>query len=171
MLLNGSCAGHGILGYPFGARASQFRATFALPVASNYHKNLRGKKIMRLRKILSCVASCLFLALAATSAQAEQNVKLEPFITGVNAPLAMVQAPGDDRFFIIEQWGRIRIANKDGSLEAEPFLDIRHRIPVLWPDFDERGLLGLAFHPDYQKNGKFYVAYSAVLDPESDLGK
>jgi len=126
---------------------------------------------MGLAKQMTWISGCLFLALATAPAQADVKIKMEPFVTGVNAPLAMVQAPGDDRYFIVEQWGRIRIADKDGTLKAEPFLDIRNKIPDLWADFDERGMLGLAFHPDYQNNGKLYVAYSAHLDPQGDLGK
>ncbi len=110
------------------------------------------------------------LAFAGTAADAQVKVKLEPYVTGVNAPLAMVQPPGDDRMFVIEQLGRVRIV-KDGELVATPFLDIRNKIPTLWSDFDERGLLGLAFHPKFQENGKFYVAYSAHLNFQGDLGK
>ncbi len=110
------------------------------------------------------------LAFAGTAADAQVKVKLEPYVTGVNAPLAMVQPPGDDRMFVIEQLGRVRIV-QDGELLATPFLDIRNKIPKLWSDFDERGLLGLAFHPKFQENGKFYVAYSAHLDFQGDLGK
>ena len=54
---------------------------------------------------------------------------------------------------------------------GEPFLDIRDKIVTLWGDFDERGMLGLAFHPDYATNGKFYVAYSAYTNFQNDLAK
>ncbi len=107
----------------------------------------------------------------AGSAQAATKIKLEPLVSGVNTPLAMVQPAGDDRKFVIEQNGRIRIIDKDGNLGATPFLDIRNLIVDLHHDFDERGLLGLAFHPDFKSNGKFYVAYSGHLDYDSDLGK
>ena len=53
----------------------------------------------------------------------------------------------------------------------EPFLNIRHRIPKLHQDFDERGLLGLAFHPDFKNNGRFFVAYSGYLPGDSTLDK
>lgn len=110
------------------------------------------------------------LLFATSAAQAEVKVKLEPFVTGLNAPLMMVQPPGDDRVFVIEQFGRIRIV-KNGKLRAEPFLDIRSKIHTLFHDFDERGLLGLAFHPKFKENGKFYVAYSAHLNFQQDLGQ
>ncbi|MEM7425544.1 MAG: PQQ-dependent sugar dehydrogenase [Pseudomonadota bacterium] len=106
----------------------------------------------------------------AGSAQAAK-VKLEPVVSGVNTPLAMVQPDGDDRKFVIEQNGRVRIIDKDGNLSATPFLDIRNEIVDLHQDFDERGLLGLAFHPNFKENGKFYVAYSSHLNYDSDLGK
>ena len=103
-------------------------------------------------------------------ALAQTKVKLEPVVTGLNAPLAMVQVPGDDRIFVIEQWGRVMIV-QNGELIGTPFLDIRNQVIDRYPDFDERGLLGLAFHPDYANNGKFYVAYSTKIDFQGDLGK
>jgi glucose/arabinose dehydrogenase len=105
------------------------------------------------------------------AADAQVKVKLEPYVTGVNSPLVMVSPPGDDRKFVVEQWGRIRIIDADGQLVGEPFLDIRDKIVVQWGDFDERGMLGLAFHPDYANNGKFYVAYSAYTNFQNDLSK
>jgi glucose/arabinose dehydrogenase len=116
------------------------------------------------------LAAAAAMLLCTTSAHAQVPVRLEPFVTGVNAPLAMVQPAGDERIFVIEQWGRVRIV-RDGELEPEPFLDIRNLIPPLHPNFDERGLLGIAFHPDFKSNGRFFVAYSAYLNDQGDLGK
>jgi len=115
-------------------------------------------------------AAAVALTLGSAPAQSEVSVKLEPFVTGLNTPLAMVQPKGDDRLFVIEQNGRVKII-RDGKLEATPFLDIRSLIPDLHHDFDERGLLGLTFHPDFKNNGRFFVAYSAHLDYQGDLGK
>lgn len=111
------------------------------------------------------------LALGTTAANAEVKLKLEPYVTGINTPLAMVQPPGDDRKFVVEQFGKIRIIDGEGNVMPNPFLDIRNKIVTQHHDFDERGALGLAFHPDFQNNGKFYVAYSAPLDFQGDLGK
>lgn len=126
---------------------------------------------MRLRQKLFWLVAPAALALASASVSAQVKVKLEPFVTGVNAPLAMVQPKGDDRMFVLEQFGRIRIVQKDGTLKAEPFLDIRSLIPNLWSDFDERGLLGIAFHPNFTQNGRFFIAYSAHLNFQGDLAK
>jgi glucose/arabinose dehydrogenase len=111
------------------------------------------------------------LAFAGPAAEAAVKVKLEPVVTGVNTPLAMVQPKGDPRKFVIEQWGRVRIIDADGNLLPTPFLDIRNRIVNQWADFDERGLLGIAFDPDFATNGKFYVAYSGLTNYEADLAK
>jgi glucose/arabinose dehydrogenase len=121
------------------------------------------------KTLAACLTGAALLAVCGT-ANADVKVKLEPYVTGLNTPLAMVQPAGDDRKFVIEQWGRVRIINADGELEATPFLDIRHLIVDRWHDFDERGLLGLAFHPDFASNGKFYVAYSGNTNFQGDLG-
>jgi glucose/arabinose dehydrogenase len=122
-------------------------------------------------KIGGAITAAALLAVSSTQGLAAgPKIKLEPLVTGINTPLAMVQPAGDSRMFIIEQNGRVKILDK-GKLRPTPFLDIRSKIPNLHPDFDERGLLGIAFHPKFKENGKFYVAYSAHLDYQSDLGQ
>jgi glucose/arabinose dehydrogenase len=120
--------------------------------------------------LASATAMGLVLSVAAP-ASAAVKVKLEQVATGLTHPLAMVQPKDDDRKFIIEQDGRIRILTADGQLLDEPFLDLRSRIVRQWADFDERGTLGLAFHPDFKDNGRFYVAYSRPIDFQGNLAK
>ena len=100
---------------------------------------------------------------------AEANVAL--VAEGLTAPVAMAEpADGSGRLFILEQIGQIRIITEDGELLDEPFLDFRDRLdPTIEPGFDERGALGLAFHPNYAENGKLYVYYSAPLREDHDL--
>ena len=71
-------------------------------------------------------------------------------------------APGDyTRLFIVEKQGRIKVLNlKTGVVNATLFLDIDALVGGGLSTNDERGLLGLAFHPDYQNNGYFYVDYT-----------
>ena len=126
---------------------------------------------MRLKAYVPLLAVGAGLLAFAAPAEAQVKVKLEPYVTGVNSPLVMTSPPGDARKFVVEQWGRIRIIDADGKLQGEPFLDIRDKIVVQWGDFDERGMLGLAFHPDYANNGKFYIAYSAPTVFQADLAK
>jgi glucose/arabinose dehydrogenase len=123
---------------------------------------------MKLAKFSGMLSAAFLLGLSAGPAAAQTKIRLEPFVTGVNAPLAMVQA-GDNRFFVIEQWGRVRVV-EGGKLRPTPLLDIRSRIhKPLHHDFDERGLLGIALHPKFRENGKFYVSYSHHLQFDSAL--
>ncbi|GAB4412706.1 MAG: PQQ-dependent sugar dehydrogenase [Bacteroidia bacterium] len=84
-------------------------------------------------------------------------ITLSPFATGLDRPVELVHA-GDDRLFVVERPGRIRILRPDGSVDATPFLNISAR--VLSSGSNELGLLGLAFHPDYASNGYFFVNYT-----------
>jgi glucose/arabinose dehydrogenase len=74
--------------------------------------------------------------------------------TGLNSPVAITHA-GDGRLFVTEQAGRILIF-ANGQVRAQPFLDIRSRVL----SGGERGLLSVAFHPQYASNGLFYVDYT-----------
>ena len=123
---------------------------------------------MRALKLVAAIAATTLMAFG-SAAHAGPSVKLEKVVSGINTPLSMVQPAGDSRMFITEQNGRIKIL-ENGKISGT-FLDIRSKIVPLMADFDERGLLGLAFHPDFKSNGKFYVAYSAHLDYQADLGQ
>ena len=80
---------------------------------------------------------------------------------GLAAPVLVTAPVGDPRLFVVEQPGRIR-AISDGALAPEPYLDIRAKVGY----GGERGLLGLAFDPDFRANGRFFVAYT---DLEGDF--
>src|SRR5215210_950434 len=110
-----------------------------------------------------CVLACAGVAaLSAAPAAADVKIKLEEVASGLTHPLAMVSIPdGSGRRAVIEQTGLVRIIDARGRLLPEPFLNIQAKIVQLHPFFDERGLLGIAFHPNYRENGKFYIAYSA----------
>lgn len=92
------------------------------------------------------------------------SVGLELVAEGLTSPLALMSS-GDDtgRLFVLDQIGQIWIITAEGVLADEPFLDLSDRMVILATDYDERGLLGMAFHPDYPANGRFYVYYSAPL--------
>ena len=77
-------------------------------------------------------------------------------VSGFDSPLDVTNAgDGSGRLFVVEQAGRIRLV-KGGALVERPFLDITGRIA----SGGERGLLGLAFHPDYPKDPRFFVNYT-----------
>lgn len=84
-----------------------------------------------------------------------QDISLESFVTGLSSPVNVKHA-GDDRLFVVERDGRIKVINADGSVNSTNFLDIDNLVT----DFGgEQGLLATAFHPNYATNGFFYVNY------------
>ena len=67
------------------------------------------------------------------------------------SPVTVIQPDdGTKRLFVVDEIGKIWIIFPDGSKSATPFLDISSKMVSLLPDYDERGLLGLAFHPDFK---------------------
>jgi glucose/arabinose dehydrogenase len=88
-------------------------------------------------------------------------LSLEPVVDGLTSPLAVTHAgDGSGRLFVAEQDGAIRIV-RDGALVDRPFLDISDRIS----SGGERGLLGLAFHPNFPTDPRVFVNYT---DPDGD---
>jgi glucose/arabinose dehydrogenase len=79
----------------------------------------------------------------------------EEVVRGLDAPVYLTAPSGDSRLFIVEQPGRIRIV-ENGKLLPKPFLDIRDKVGY----GDERGLLSVAFHPQYRANGLLFVNYT-----------
>ena len=98
----------------------------------------------------------LLLSLIISFKGFSQDVDLEVYTTGLDQPVD-IQNAGDDRLFIVEQEGRIRIIDANKELLSEPFLNITNRV---LSSGNEQGLLGLAFHPDYENNNYFYVNYT-----------
>ncbi len=125
----------------------------------------------RFRTVLFSTGLALLLALALlfsplpqARAAGSHSASLELVAQGFAHPVVLEEAPdGSGRLFIVDQTGQIWIRTTDGSLLAEPFLDVQDRMVEINPGYDERGLLGLAFHPDYASNGRFFVYYSAPL--------
>jgi glucose/arabinose dehydrogenase len=85
--------------------------------------------------------------------------ELVPVASGFASPEDLQQPnDGSGRLFVVEQSGRIQIIDSTGAREASPFLDVTGRSGFV--SGGETGLLGLAFHPVYSQNGKFYVNYT-----------
>jgi len=91
---------------------------------------------------------------------AQPQIELQLLTSGLNEPVGIVNA-GDNRLFILEQRGLVRIIDDEGTLMESPFLDISD---IVSQSGFERGLLGLAFHPDYSENGYFYINYTRESD-------
>lgn len=121
---------------------------------------------------------------SALVAQDPVTIELQPFATGFTRPVDIAHC-GDERLFIVEQGGTIKVVEPDGTVLGTDFLNITDRVNDA---ANEQGLLGLAFAPDYATSGFFYVNYTAgtgngesrisrfsvtsdpdVADPESEV--
>lgn len=101
-------------------------------------------------------------------------LELEPVATGLEGAVHLASPPGDERIFVVERAGRVRIV-RDGALLATPFLDISSRVTCC----HEQGLLSIAFDPRWQTTGYFYLflvdqggdiaVERFTADPESDV--
>ncbi len=124
-----------------------------------------------MKAILFATAMALSVAGLLSAAEARAplpKVSLELVAEGFNAPIFLVAPPdGSGRRILGEQMGVAYVLGADGKQLAAPFIDLRDQMVPLLKAFDERGLLALAFHPDFARNGLFYVNYSAKPRPDS----
>ena len=95
-----------------------------------------------------------------------RDLDLQLVTDNLVAPVTAMEAPdGSNRLFIVDEVGQIWIIDHNGHKLAQPFIDISSKLVTLSPFYDERGLLGLAFHPQFKENGKFYLFYTAPPPP------
>jgi uncharacterized protein (TIGR03437 family) len=88
------------------------------------------------------------------------DILLEPVLSGLSSPVFVGNAhDGSKRLFVVEQTGKIKVL-RPGSTSPTTFLDLSANIVCC----GERGLLGLAFHPQYSANGRFFVDYTRKSD-------
>ncbi len=107
----------------------------------------------------SLLAAAAILAAAACAGAVEppREIALELVANDFSHPVAVRHAgDGSGRLFVVEQDGRIAVV-EDGTVRGEPFLDI---VSQVQSGGNEQGLLGLAFHPDFEENGFFFVDYT-----------
>jgi glucose/arabinose dehydrogenase len=102
--------------------------------------------------------------MATPASAAKSKISLSRVLSGYSRPVLVTHAPGGGRtIFIVEQTGKIKRATytNGGWKKQGVFLDLRNLVndPKLTGN-GERGLLGLAFHPNYRSNGRFYVDYT-----------
>lgn len=102
-----------------------------------------------MKKLLFTIS--IFSSLIANS----QSINLEEFATGLTSPVEITNA-NDSRLFVVQQNGIIKIIQPNGTINTTNFLNISSKIVF----GGERGLLGLAFHPQYSSNGYFFVYYN-----------
>ncbi|MEO7135595.1 MAG: PQQ-dependent sugar dehydrogenase [Vicinamibacterales bacterium] len=101
-------------------------------------------------------------------------VQMSPIATGLTSPVSMATPrDGSGRLFIVQQTGQVRIL-RGGAVLATPFLDVSARLVALGSGYDERGLLGFAFHPDFANAnapgfGRVYTYTSEPLAGAADF--
>lgn len=120
--------------------------TSCFSVTSQYTKY---QNIMKKTLLTLSIFSSLFLN--------SQSINLEEFASGLTSPVEITNA-NDNRLFAVQQNGIIKIIQPTGTINATNFLNISSK--VLYGG--ERGLLGLAFHPQYTTNGYFFVYYNNI---------
>lgn len=96
----------------------------------------------------------------------KQDVDVTTLTDSLISPIGVLEVPDNStRLAIIDQAGQILMMDQNGNRSSAPFLDITSRMVPLNRNYDERGLLGLAFHPNYKSNGRFFIHYQAPPRP------
>lgn|GEM_PF-2259255 len=122
------------------------------------HTAMQRTSLARAASAASAFAALALLA--APAAQAQTPLTTELVANGFDQPVWAGSPPGDDRIFVVEVKGVIRIIDGTGSVLPTPFLDIQNIVANSGFIGDEEGLLSLAFHPKFSTNGKFYVWFA-----------
>ena len=113
-------------------------------------------------------AAILFFSFgSAEKPDANITLKLKLVSKGFTSPIGMASPrDGTNRLFVMEQRGKIKIIKK-GAVLPISFLDVSDKMDDLNLGYSEKGLLGLAFHPQYKNNGRFFIYYSAPCDDKN----
>lgn len=99
------------------------------------------------------------------------DIGLRRVAEGFIAPIQIASPDdGTGRMFAADQTGSVKIIAENGAILKDPFLDLSKRIAKLNPSYDERGLLGIALHPDFKNRSKIFVFYSAPLKSNAPKG-
>jgi putative cell wall-binding protein/glucose/arabinose dehydrogenase len=108
----------------------------------------------RFRRLLIVIV--VMSTFAAANPAVASDVAIEPVATGFSSPVQALSPEGDARVFVVEKAGLIRIVETDGSIRGTPFLDVSSLVSTT----GEQGLLGLAFHPNWPGDPRFFVNYT-----------
>ena len=85
------------------------------------------------------------------------SVDMELLAEDFVSPIQVVSTHNSQRLYVVDQIGKIWVVDRNGYKRPTPFLDLTGKMVSLNPDYDERGLLGLAFHENFKTNGRFFV--------------
>jgi len=119
--------------------------------------------------VMCLLPSCVFSQTKAINENPDQTpitLKVQQLADNLQAPTD-ITFPGNGDIWLTEQTGRIRVI-KNGKLSDAPLLDLNSKLVKIVGGYDERGLLGIALHPKFKFNKKFYVFYSRPSTKKSD---
>ncbi len=113
-----------------------------------------------------CLATILgsLTMVAVQGAEPTPQVELKLLAEGMTAPIALSSlTDGSGQLIVADQVGVIHLLNREGQRQEKLFLDLREKLVPLNQGMEERGICGLALHPQFKNNHKFYVAYNGPL--------
>src|SRR5688572_882953 len=114
---------------------------------------------------LITVSALFFLIVLAVRCDKNDDVTdtradVQQVADGFVSPIGVVASPDNsNRLFVVDQVGKIWIIDGSGNKLPTPFMDVTSMMVPLNPNYDERGLLGLAFHPQFATNQRFFIYY------------
>jgi glucose/arabinose dehydrogenase len=110
----------------------------------------------------------IFLSLVLGLKVNAQTLNFQPFASGFSAPINLVSLPQDTLIYVVQQRGLVRMVRPDGTILSTPFINLSDRVSA---SGSERGLLGLAFAPDYAQSGRFYVNYTDISTGHTKISR
>lgn len=105
------------------------------------------------------IAFCISIWILFIQIELQAQFQLQNFVSGFTLPLGLYHS-GDERLFVVEKSGLVKIVLPNGAVQNSPFLDIQNLVRFTGQSNSEQGLLGFAFHPDFKNNGYFFVDYT-----------
>src|SRR5436190_7869466 len=135
--------------------------------------------------LLITVSLFIFLGASLTNCEKNDNnnnnnnnqpdttkIDLQLVADGFVSPIGLVASPDNTgRLFVIDQAGKIWIIDQGGNKLPTPFIDVTSTLVALTGSYDERGLLGMAFHPQFATNHKFYIYYQLPPRTRNNLSR
>ncbi len=119
--------------------------------------------------IRSCALFCAvaFVSILALPAckkgnkpEGEKAIGLKLIAEDFASPIELISSHNSERLYIVDQIGKVYVIDRTGYKRPAPFLDLSSRLVSLNPDYDERGLIGFALHPDFKTNGRCFALLS-----------
>lgn len=132
------------------------------------HSNIAGPRVPAFTSLIAILLLCLILQGCKKNKDADKEIKgvdMELIAEEFVSPIQAVATHNSDRLYIVDQIGKIWVIDGSGIKRPTPFLDLSSKLVTLNPDYDERGLLGVAFHEDFKTNGRFFVYYQLPPRP------